>query len=77
MRRIGAYLCDTRSKMRDQKLNYDNELIRTRDEKDALQRQLAEMTTKRNDERQLAMRTEDDLRDYCKNLQGAYESMIR
>ena len=77
LRRIGTYLYDTRSKMRDLKANHDNDLIRMREDKDALHRQLAEMTTKRNDERQLAMRTEEDLRDYCKNLQGAYESMIR
>ena len=77
LRRIGAYLYDTRSKIRDQKLNHDNELIHIREENDALQRQLAEMTTKRNDERELAVRTEENLRDYSQNLQGAYESMIR
>lgn len=77
LHRVIAYLCETKTKLRDEKSNHEKELLHLHDEKMLLENRFNDLVAKRKNERSVAIRNEEELRDYCKNLQGAYESMIR
>ncbi|KAF8066665.1 hypothetical protein FPV67DRAFT_1417292 [Lyophyllum atratum] len=74
--RMVAYLCDIKSKLRDQKLDYEKQLTKLKEEKAEMERKAEVAASARRDERESALVIEMSLREHCARAHKAYEDMV-
>lgn len=71
-----AYLCDIKSKLRDQKAGHEKVVQQLVEEKAELNRQAEVVASARKDEKETALAVEMSLRHHCARAHKAYEDMV-
>ncbi|GLB40952.1 putative ring finger domain containing protein [Lyophyllum shimeji] len=74
--RMVAYLCEIKAKLRDQKVDYEKQITKLKEEKAELERKVEAVSAARKDEAESALAIEMSLREHCTRAHKAYEDMV-